>query len=251
MPPEREVKTRAHLLQLHPGHPRAALLVLDRALAEHALRPGERGDDHDAVDALQVDPRRRAAAEDVDEDVLGQSQPGLGLEPVAQEDHARLAPGDGLVPRAGEVPQALVVRDEELDHVEQVVVEEAADGEAVGALLLVRSEDERPRVRLLREELEARLAAALERADAVVLARHLVHLALLHHPEVRHQVFQRLAALPAVEHEAHLPLRLHELGRALHERPLAQGRLRLLQDQVRRGRTGHGRVQIRLHRDDF
>ena len=75
VPPEREVKTRAHLLQLHPGHPRAALLVLDRALAEHALRRG-RGDDHDAVDALQVDPRRRATRKTSTRMFLASRNPG-------------------------------------------------------------------------------------------------------------------------------------------------------------------------------
>ena len=110
-----------------------------------------------------------------------------------------------------------------------MVIEEATDGQAVRAFLLVRPEHKGARVGFLREKLQARLAAGLERADAVVLARQLVALALLHHAEVRHEVLQHLAALAAVEHQAHLPVVLHELRRALHERALAERRLGLLE----------------------
>ena len=62
-----------------------------------------------------------------------------------------------------------------------MVVEEPAHGKAVGALFLVGAEHERARISLLREKLKGCLAAAFEWSDAVVLAGHLVALALLEH----------------------------------------------------------------------
>lgn len=93
-----------------------------------------------------------------------------------------------------------MLHDTELGHVEQLCVENAAEHQVVGPLLVMIAEAEEAAVAALAEELQRRVVPRLKRPD-LVLARHLDNLASLELDNIGEDVFHALTHLVAVQHE--------------------------------------------------
>ena len=174
-----EIDARPHLLDLDARQLLAAALRLEQVEAQLDLRVGAGvggllGADADQVlQAFDVDFLRVLPAEEVDEQALGECV--LGLVGVFKD--GAVEGDEGLEADAGLLVLELLqcaerVRvDVQLEHVEQLVVECADEGQAVGALLGVQREHEEGGVVLEGEELERR--GIVEGVDVVLLGEAL------------------------------------------------------------------------------
>ena len=167
---EDKVHGGADLLQLDARDlGRGRLLQEDLVTAEKDGRAVLGGRELEGVfQPRQPDIGDFGATEEVDEQALESLELGLALE-LPGKHEAGLGPGGDLV--VLELGQALVAGHAQLDHVQELVVVAAAEGQVVGTLLVAVPEDEEGGVELLGEELQ--LGVVLERKDLVLLLEEL------------------------------------------------------------------------------
>lgn len=191
-----EIDRRPDLGQFDARRAHARLFQLDLVRAHQDLVVfGEREAEH-MLDALQPNGVDRFAVEQVDEQRL-EAAHLLALRPLWPVEHqARFdARADFLVV---EVAERFVLLDAQLDHVEQLAVEGAAQHQVVGPLLRRRSEREQRAIVFVHQKLQR--TGVLERCD-VVVARQRLAQRLLQLLQVLERLLHIAGATTALEQE--------------------------------------------------
>ena len=203
---------------------------------------GAEGDEDGAVDALEGDLGVGGALEEIEEEVLKADEEGLGVELRPLEDEEGLG-ADGCDVLAGDGLEVEGVHreDAELDHVEDLEVELAAEDEVVGALLGVGAEAEEGAIILEAQELE--VGGAVPRVEGVALGE-LLSEGLHNVVEVVHGVGDNLGGGLALEEEGLLGI-LEDLRVVLLQSALRLLRLALTALETSHN-GGHGYRKIVL-----